>query len=138
MSNKDKDDLCDHNHEIIQDLILNRNKNDEMLNQNTHQNRTTTHNDERNQHFKRQLTSTSQYGDGDSQEDDNNPFIFITKGNKRKQRIHERSTPDSIENNENDVIEQSKSTKASSNNSRLFVNSRNKTNNSYRLYNNSC
>ncbi|CAF4176318.1 unnamed protein product [Rotaria magnacalcarata] len=87
VSNKDKDDLCDHNHEIIEELILSKNKSDSLLNKN----RFKTQNDEGSHHFNRQLTSTSQYEDSELQDDDNNPFIFISKGckeiMKRAQRI---------------------------------------------------
>ncbi|CAF3459209.1 unnamed protein product [Rotaria socialis] len=127
MTSKDKDNLCDHNHEIIQELIQLRNENNSISSKDVQKISSKIHSEETNQQFKRQLTSTSCYGEGDSQDDDNNPFIFITKGNKRKQRTYEKSTMDITDNDEHNVIEQSRLTMTSSNNSRLFINSRNKT-----------
>ncbi|CAF4346431.1 unnamed protein product, partial [Rotaria magnacalcarata] len=127
MTSKDKDKLCDHNHEIIQELTQLRNENDSSSNKDVQKISIKTRSEETNQQFKRQLTLTSCYGEGDSQDDDNNPFIFITKGNKRKQRTYEKSTIDITDNDEHNVEEQSRLTKTSINNSRLFINSRNKT-----------
>ena len=85
---------------------------------------TKTQSEGRKQLFKRQLTSTSCYEE-DPQDDDNNPVVFITKGNKRKQRISERNTLNiSVNNESNDITEQSNQTKTNKSNSRLFIISR--------------
>ncbi|CAF4239481.1 unnamed protein product, partial [Rotaria magnacalcarata] len=56
MTSKVKDNLCDNNHEIIQELIQLRNGNDSSPNKDVQKMNSKTQSEETNQQFKRQLT----------------------------------------------------------------------------------
>ncbi|CAF1359016.1 unnamed protein product [Rotaria sordida] len=83
MTSEEKDNLCDNNMIIIQDLISKHNRQKqnttEILNLNENEK------DNSKQQLKRQLTSTSQYGD-DLNVDQSSTFQVITNPNKRKQQ----------------------------------------------------
>ncbi|CAF1667918.1 unnamed protein product [Rotaria magnacalcarata] len=129
MTSKEKDDLCDNNREIIEEMIRSKNVNIAPSHLEIEDQNAKTENKENSKKLKRQLTSAS-YCDGEnSQDDENNPFIFITRGNKRKQRSQERNTITISDNSETDTYEQNRNTKANRNNNRIFVNSRNQIHN---------
>ncbi|CAF2836951.1 unnamed protein product [Rotaria sp. Silwood2] len=95
---EEKDSTCDDNYEIIQDLIIQRKEYERNSNQNQPLNE--NNKDNTKQHIKRQLTSTSRYGDDDIDEDDNNSFQFVTRNNKRKQqRLNDNNDLTVIEHN---------------------------------------
>ena len=86
MSSKQKDNICDNNIEMIQELVLQHNERHGLsitLNQSGKNN--VTKNDKNV--LKRQLTATSQY-DGEEMinDDEINPFIRITRSRKQQQK----------------------------------------------------
>ncbi|CAF1247858.1 unnamed protein product [Rotaria sordida] len=97
MTSEEKDNLCDNNMIIIQDLISKHNRQKqnttEILNLNENEK------DNSKQQLKRQLTSTSQYGD-DLNVDQSSTFQVITNPNKRKQqKLNSRNLQEGIDNN---------------------------------------
>ncbi|CAF3681114.1 unnamed protein product [Rotaria sordida] len=131
VTREEKDHLCDNNYEIIQELILRREEREKISNDSLNQDEKNLHNGKRNQHFKRQLTSTSQYGEEDiNDEENNNPFIFVTRNSKRKQqKVNNKEAIEVNENNDIYMIDNSIPPTTVKNGGRLFVNSRNRTNN---------
>ncbi|CAF0809077.1 unnamed protein product [Rotaria sordida] len=131
VTREEKDHLCDNNYEIIQELILRREEREKISNDSLNQDEKNLHNGKRNQHFKRQLTSTSQYGEEDiNDEENNNPFIFVTRNSKRKQqKVNNKEAIEVNENNDIYMIDNSTPPTTVKNGGRLFVNSRNRTNN---------
>ncbi|CAF2967247.1 unnamed protein product, partial [Rotaria sp. Silwood2] len=80
------------------------------------------------QQFKRQLTSTSQYGD-DLNVDQDSTFQVITNPNKRKQqKLNNRNLHKGIDNDNVYFIDHNSPRTTSNNNGRLFFNRNRKTN----------
>ncbi|CAF2825399.1 unnamed protein product [Rotaria sp. Silwood2] len=126
MTSEEKDNLCDNNIIIIQDLISKHNRlkqnTTEILNQNENEK------DNSKQQFKRQLTSTSQYGD-DLNVDQDSTFQVITNPNKRKQqKLNNRNLHKGIDNDNVYFIDHNSPRTTSNNNGRLFFNRNRKTN----------
>ncbi|CAF1308437.1 unnamed protein product [Rotaria sordida] len=130
MTTEEKDRICDSNDEIITEKIRQRKIIDRCNNNDLQQNDLMMNNNGK-QPFKRQLTSSSYYGENVSNEEDNNQFIFVGKYNKRKQRRTGEINED--ENNEEDllIIDQNSATtlNVNVNNGRTFLNSNSKTSN---------
>ncbi|CAF3314645.1 unnamed protein product [Rotaria sp. Silwood2] len=131
MTREEKDHLCDHNYEIIQELILRREEREKISNDSLKQDEKNLNKEKSNQHFKRQLTSTSQYGEEDDHnEENNNPFIFVTRNSKRKQqKVNSKEAIEVNENNDIYMIHNNTPPTTVKKGGRLFVNSRNRTNN---------
>ncbi len=143
----EKDKLCDKNGEIIMDMIISRNiEQNQCINYNLNQNmdKNNSNNKKSNNLFKRQLTSSSQYGDNEiiinndeiiSNENNINPFITVTKKNRQKQqKTSDNELIGVNNNNETDMSNKYSQHTSTKNNSRLFVNSKRKENYNYYMH----
>ncbi|CAF3348724.1 unnamed protein product [Rotaria sp. Silwood2] len=129
MTTEEKDRYCDSNNEIITEKIRQHGALNEAVERNLQQKRN-SYSSNRNNSFKRQLTSTSQYDEEINNESDNyygNDDQFTTvnnRYNKKKQRINGNINIDKL------TIDNNNSSTANTPNGRLFVNRSNRTNKS--------
>ncbi|CAF3571690.1 unnamed protein product, partial [Rotaria sp. Silwood2] len=129
MTTEEKDRYCDSNNEIITEKIRQHGALNEAVERNLQQKRN-SYSSNRNNSFKRQLTSTSQYDEEINNESDNyygNDDQFTTvnnRYNKKKQRINGNINMDKL------TIDNNNSSTANTPNGRLFVNRSNRTNKS--------
>jgi hypothetical protein len=132
---QEKDKICDNNYEVLQELISKRDGREINSNHNLNQNENNTDNGKGNKLFKRQLTATSQYGDDDIiNEEDNNPFIYVTRSRRKQQRLEDKEIIEVDDNNDPNTIEHNTSSTTAKNGSRLFINSSKRTNKNDHMY----
>ncbi|CAM4948744.1 unnamed protein product, partial [Rotaria socialis] len=121
MTTEEKDRYCDSNNEIITEMIRQHGALNEAVETNLLQKRN-SYSSKKNNSFKRQLTSTSQYDEEINNESDNyygNDDQFTTvnnRYNKKKQRINGNINMDKPTSDNNN------SSTANTPNGRLFVN----------------
>ncbi|CAF0754050.1 unnamed protein product [Rotaria sordida] len=125
MTREEKDRLCDENDQIIQEMIHRRTERERIFDYNIRRN---NYDDDSNRNqLKRQLTSTSQVDEYCVHEaDDTNPFIFVSRGAKRKPKnLNDKA----YDGNKDDVIPVFDHTTSSAthNGGRLFINNGNLT-----------
>lgn len=128
MSSKEKDNICDNNIEIIQELILQHNeRHGSSITLNTSRNNNVTKNDKNG--FKRQLTATSQYDDDEGiNEDEINPFIHITRSKKKQQKTKEKDEIQGNNDNGINTFDQDATYTTAKHGDRVYVNSSKRTN----------